>query len=224
MEQNISLDDPARAFDELRREVSFGLRAIQGLTAERRDQPDYSGSLKTLDDQLATVSKTLSTIAISPAMRLTPGSLTNEIVKASTQARAADAETLRAAGARSKELVHQLRLGIEQVQAAKQQRTRVRWATAAGIGFGILIWSILPGAFLRSLPAPWHGPEWMATRVMRMDRVSAARRLWQGGQVSVPPGKAGSAHRGQTSVRSKPPTGDRSPVQSIRRKHRTPRR
>ena len=79
MEQNISLDDPARAFDELRREVSFGLRAIQGIAAERRDQTDYGGSLKALDDQLATVNKTLSTIASSPAMRLTPGSLTNEM-------------------------------------------------------------------------------------------------------------------------------------------------
>jgi len=184
MEQNISLDDPTRAFDDLRREVSLGLRAIQGLAAEHRDQPDYRETLKALDERIASIGKTLATIASSPAMRLTPESLTFEIVKASEQARAADAETLRSAGVTSKELIHQLRLGIGQVRVSADQQAEVRWAVAAGIGLGILLWALVPGAFMRALPASWHAPEWMATRVMRADDMQAARRLFRVAQPS----------------------------------------
>lgn len=124
MEQNSSLDDPTRAFDDLRREVSLGLRAIQGLAAEHRDQPDYRDTLKALDDRLANIGKTLATIASSPAMRLTPENLTFEIVKASEQARAADSETLRSAAQTSAELIHQLRLGVGQVRVSQSKRQR----------------------------------------------------------------------------------------------------
>jgi hypothetical protein len=176
MEKN-SLDDPARAFDDLRREVSLALRAIQGLAAEHRDQPDYRDSLKALDDRLAAANKALATIATSPAMRLTPHSLTQEIVKASEQARAADAELLRSAGATSTALMQQLRLGIAQVRVAKDQAIAVRWAAGAGLVIGILLWAILPGAVMRALPASWHAPVWTATRAMRADEMDAAKRL-----------------------------------------------
>lgn len=179
MEQDISLDDPARAFDDLRREVSLGLRAIQGLAAEHRDQPDYRETLKVLDDRLAGIGKTLVTIADSPAMRLTPDELTYEIVKASEKARFTDAETLRSAGVTSQELIHQLRLGIGQVRVSAEQRAAVQVAVAVGIAIGILIWAILPGAFMRTLPASWHAPEWMATRAMRADELQASRRLFR---------------------------------------------
>ena len=184
MEQNISLDDPARAFDDLRREVSLGLRAIQGLAAEHRDQPNYSDTLKTIDERLTGVGETLATIASSPAMRLTPGNLTQAIVKASKDAREADAETLRAAGATSKELIHHLRLGIEQVRVAKAQRAATYWAIAAGMVVGTLFWAVVPGAVMRALPASWNAPEWMATRAMRTDNVQGARRLLKAAQHS----------------------------------------
>ncbi|MCC2977961.1 hypothetical protein LK533_14920 [Sphingomonas sp. PL-96] len=177
MERTNSLDDPARAFDDLRREVSLALRAIQGLAAEHRDQPDYRDTLKALDDRLAAANKALATIATSPAMRLTPQSLTQEIVKASDQARAADAEMLRSAGATSTALMQQLRLGIAQVRVARDQAIEVRWAAGAGLVIGILLWAILPGAVMRSLPVSWHGPEWMATRAMRVEERDAAKRL-----------------------------------------------
>jgi hypothetical protein len=112
-------------------------------------------------------------------MRLTPENLTFEIVKASEKARAADAETLRSAGMTSAELIHQLRLGIGQVRVSAEQKSMIRWAVAAGIIVGILLWAILPGAFMRALPARWHAPEWMATRAMRADDMQAARRLFQ---------------------------------------------
>lgn len=177
MDTNNSLDDPTRAFDALRREVSLALRAIQGLAAEHRDQPDYRETLKALDDQMAAANKALATIVSSPVMRLTSQNLTQGIIKASEQARAADAELLRSAGATSTVLAQQLRLGIQQVRVAKEQAIAIRWAVGAGIAIGILLWAILPGAVMRSLPARWHAPEWMATRAMRADEMAAARRL-----------------------------------------------
>lgn len=177
MDTNNSLDDPARAFDALRREVSFALRAIQGLAAEHRDQPDYRETLKALDDQMAAANKALAAIVSSPAMRLTPQNLTQGIIKASEQARAADAELLRSAGATSTALAQQLRLAIEQVRVAKEQAIAIRWAVGAGIAIGILLWAIIPGTIMRSLPASWHAPEWMATRATRVDEREAVRRL-----------------------------------------------
>lgn len=177
MDTNNSLDDPARAFDALRREVSLALRAIQGLAAEHRDQPDYRETLKALNDQMAAANKALAAIVSSPTMRLTPQNLTQGIIKASEQARAADAELLRSAGATSTALAQQLRLAIEQVRVAKDQAIAIWRAAGAGIIIGILLWAILPGVVTRSLPASWHVPEWMATRVMRADETEAARRL-----------------------------------------------
>ncbi|WP_157136834.1 hypothetical protein [Sphingomonas sp. PAMC 26617] len=177
MDQNASIDDPVRAFDALRREVSLALRATQGLAAEHSEQPDYTETLKAMDDRLGTISASLAAIGESPAMRLTPGNLGASIVKASEQVRAKDADLLQTAHATSATLVHQLRLAIQQVDAARVQKRHLMLAAAGGFFLGILLWSILPGVVMRALPARWAAPEWMATRTMRMDRRQAGVRL-----------------------------------------------
>lgn len=214
MDTNNSLDDPARAFDALRREVSLALRATQGLAAEHRDQPDYRETLKALDDQMAAANKALAAVVSSPAMRFTPQNLTQGIIKASEQARAADAELLRSAGATSTALaqqlrlaIQQLRLAIQQVRVAKEQAIAIRWAVGAGIAIGILLWAFLPGAVLRSLPASWHAPEWMATRAMRADKFEAARRL----SLLAQPAQTKASYR-NLSARVSSSVGRRSPT------------
>ena len=177
MDQNINLDDPAAAFDALRREVSLALRATQGLSAEHNQQPDYTETLKAMDQRLGAISVTLATIGESPAMRLTPGNLGASITKASEQVRATDSELLRTAHATSTTLIGQLRLAIQQVEAAAVQKQHLMLAAAGGLILGTLLWSILPGIVVRTLPASWAAPEWMATRVMRMDRAQAGVRL-----------------------------------------------
>lgn len=179
MEPTASLDNPTRAFDDLRREVSLGLRAIQGLAAEHNDQLDYSDTLKAIDEKLAKTDETLTAIVDSPAMCLTPASLTQAIVRASVEARERDAEMLRNAASASNDHVRQLRLAIDRVRSSAEQKTKVRWALAIGLMAGIALWSILPGAFMRSLPMTWHAPEWMAMRVMRTDYINGASRLIQ---------------------------------------------
>ena len=51
----IAPDDPATAFAALRGEVSLLRRAVEGLTAERQNVPDYSPTLTDLSRRLAHV-------------------------------------------------------------------------------------------------------------------------------------------------------------------------
>src|SRR3546814_5341308 len=68
-------DDPAQAFAELRSEVSLLRRAIEGLTAERQNAPDYAPTLKVLSGRLTRIEAFMGEVSESPAMRLTPANL-----------------------------------------------------------------------------------------------------------------------------------------------------
>jgi hypothetical protein len=208
MDQNASIDDPVRAFDALRREVSLALRATQGLTAEHREQPDYTETLKVMDDRLGKISASLEVIKDSPAMRLTPGNLGTAIVRASEQVRAQDSEMLRTAHDTSTTLVQQLRLAIQQVEAARVQKQHLMLAAAGGLLLGILLWSMLPGLVTRALPESWAAPEWMAMRTMRMDRRQAGMRLLAVDKLEPTPS----------------PSASSSPVAETQKPHRRKRR
>jgi hypothetical protein len=65
---------------------------------------------------------------------------------------------------------------IERGQAVERQTRRERRIAVGGMLAGILLWSILPGAAVRSLPESWHAPEWMAARMMGLDRAAAGQR------------------------------------------------
>ncbi|WP_242186396.1 DUF6118 family protein [Sphingomonas sp. CARO-RG-8B-R24-01] len=108
---------------------------------------------------------------------MTPGNLGASIVRASEQVRAQDSEMLRTAHDTSTTLIQQLRLTIQQVEAARVQKQHLLLAAAVGLFLGILLWSILPGIVTRALPESWAAPEWMAMRTMRMDRWQAGMRL-----------------------------------------------
>ena len=79
----IAPDGPANAFAALRGEVSLLRRAVEGLTAERQNLPDYTPTLTDLSRRLAHVEELLGKVTESPAMRLTPGNLTLSIARAS---------------------------------------------------------------------------------------------------------------------------------------------
>src|SRR3546814_18641217 len=81
-------DDPAQAFAELRSEVSLLRRAIEGLTAERQNAPDYEPTLKVLSARLNRIQAFMGEVSQSPAIRLTPANLAVTIHRASETARA----------------------------------------------------------------------------------------------------------------------------------------
>lgn len=131
--------DPARAFDQLRREVSLCTRAVQGLTAERRDMPDYSQTLRAIDARLKAAADGIAWISQRPAMQLTPEAMARELQRCAAAVRNGDKQLLEKAHRDNADLTHQLRLAIQQVQSAKAQRQYLLWSAAAGLIGGIAI-------------------------------------------------------------------------------------
>lgn len=101
MERDISPttapDDPASAFIELRGEVSLLRRAIEGLTAERQNAPDYTPTLKAYSGRLAQIEEHLGRISESPAMGLTPENFARSMARVSETARDSDRDTIKQA-------------------------------------------------------------------------------------------------------------------------------
>lgn len=139
MEDDADLLDPTRAFDQLRREVSLCTRAVQGLTAERQNIPDYSETLRSMDARLQATTDGIARMAQMPALRLTPADMAKELERAAASAREGDRKLLETVHRGNTDLAHQLRLAIQQVQLAKTQRLRLLWTAAAGCAAGIFI-------------------------------------------------------------------------------------
>jgi hypothetical protein len=171
------IDDATRAFEELRGEVSLNRRAVEGLTAARERIPDYSVTLGEMSEMLKANAAGIARLEASPAVRLSPANLVQEILKASSDARAEDARRLDAAREALARSVGRIDSIVERGQAADSQLRRLVWSCAGSALAGALLWSTLPGAIARSLPGSWHVPEWMAARTMRMDGGKAGQRL-----------------------------------------------
>ncbi|MEG3143180.1 hypothetical protein U1839_00815 [Sphingomonas sp. RT2P30] len=181
MEQNApqsdTVDDTAQAFEALRQEVSLARSAVAGLTAARENVPDYSLTLAEISDSLKAASAAINRIEKSPVARLSPVSFAAEINKAASDARAEDRAILQQYRDTMSNSIGRLDGLVKRGQTTDQQLRRVIWSGAGSFAAGILLWSILPGAVARSLPASWHVPEWMAARTMGMDAQHAAARL-----------------------------------------------
>ncbi|MGH6616676.1 hypothetical protein [Sphingomonas sp.] len=175
--QAAQADDIAQAFEALRGEVSLARVALEGLTAARERLPDYSTTLGEMAEALKGAADGIARIEGSPAARLSPATLTVAIVKASVDARAEDRALLQETRDALSRSIGRIDGIVERGHAADRQ---VRWLIWTGVGSlfaGICIWSILPGAVARSLPAGWHVPEWMAARTMGMEQGSAGARM-----------------------------------------------
>lgn len=176
-EESAPETDAADAFERVRSELSLLHSAIEGLTAAREKVPDYSATLGNMADALRSLDIRLEEIEQSRALSLSPVALADEINAAARAARAQDQKMLaevRDALNRSLGWINNM---VHRGQAV-ERRTEREWIIGAGgLLAGILLWSILPGAVVRSLPESWHAPEWMAARIMGMDRAEAGKRM-----------------------------------------------
>ena len=170
-------DDIAEAFEALRGEISLTRRAVEGLTAARERVPDYSVTLGQVAEALKQTAEGIDRIERSPAVRLSPTGLTNEITKASAEARAEDHALLRETRDALTRSIGRVDGIVERGQAVDRQVRRLVWTGAGGALGGMLLMAILPGAIARSLPASWHVPEWMAARTIGLDRRAAGERM-----------------------------------------------
>jgi hypothetical protein len=94
-----------------------------------------------------------------------------EIVKVGADARTADARLIQDARDALSRSIGQVDGIVKRGQAAGRQYEQRAWAGIIGMFIGIVIWSALPGAVARSLPASWNVPEWMAARTLDRSEV-----------------------------------------------------
>src|SRR3546814_10506272 len=125
-------DDPAQAFAELRSEVSLLRRAIEGLTAERQNAPDYAPTLKVLSGRLTRIEAFMGEVSESPAMRLTPANLAVSIERASETARAGDRDIIETASAVLRASIASIDGVIEKAWAADRQIRQDRKSVGEG--------------------------------------------------------------------------------------------
>lgn len=163
--------------DDLRGEIALLRAAIEGLASARERVPDYGPTLAHISESLKQAREGIDYVAQSPAAKLSPASLVVAIVKASTEARAQDAQLIVDARDVLSRSIGRIDGIVARGQAADGQIRRVTWGAMGGVVAGILLWSIIPGAVMRQLPASWHAPEWMAARMMGVDARTAVRRL-----------------------------------------------
>src|SRR3546814_17705540 len=83
-------NDAATAFEGLRREISLQRTAIEGLTAAKDKLPDYSLTLRAMDERLDRIDERLHRIDQHPAMQLTPLTMAAQMFEASKTCRAED--------------------------------------------------------------------------------------------------------------------------------------
>ncbi|KGB55007.1 hypothetical protein FG91_01636 [Sphingopyxis sp. LC81] len=163
--------DPAtRAFNRLEGEMALMRRAVEHMAAEKAeiDVPDYGSTL-------SEIAKRLVSIERKPAMQMTPEDMGARTAAAAAVARREDKAAIAEAKQQHGEAARALRALLGTAATINEQRRHLRWAAGGGLLAGVLLWSVLPGAIVRSLPQSWHLPEKMAAHVV------GAPSLWEGG-------------------------------------------
>jgi hypothetical protein len=169
--------DAADAFERVRSELSLLHSAIEGLTAAREKTPDYSATLGNMAQALRSLNTRLQTIEQSRALSLSPVKLAEEISAAAGAARAQDQKMLPEARDALNRSLGWINGMINRGQSVARRSEREFMIGAGGFVAGILLWSVLPGVIVRSLPESWHAPEWMAARMMGVDQLQAGTRM-----------------------------------------------
>ena len=161
-------DPAAEAFIRLEGEMAMVRHTVQNMARERADIiiPDYTATLGQMADQLAKVSKTLSTIGSKPAIELTPEDIAVQIKRSSLDM-LRDSSDLFRHGRKDLDLATGRLTAIVGRVRTEDVQKRQTWRFAGmGLAAGILLWSILPGTIARAMPESWHWPERMARKAV----------------------------------------------------------
>jgi hypothetical protein len=132
-----------RAFEELRGEVSLLRRAIEGLTAERRDQPDYGPTLEELATSTEQIRAWARKVNELPALKLTPQRIGEEIDVAASRFRAQDQQELAAEHARLGRAIAQVDAISSHARTTYEQVRREKIIGGLCFLTGLLLWAIL---------------------------------------------------------------------------------
>jgi hypothetical protein len=175
--------DPAtEAFARLEGEMAMVRHTVQNMARERADIviPDYTATLGKMADQLAQVSKTLSTICSKPAIELTPEDIAVQIKRASLDMLRDSSDLFRQGRKDLDNATGRLAAIVGRVRAEAEQKRQAWRFAGMGALAGILLWSILAGTIARAMPESWQWPEWMAERALGdSSRWNAGSRMMQ---------------------------------------------
>lgn len=147
----VAQSSAARAFDDLRGEVSLLRRAIEGLTAERRDQPDYGPTLEALATSNEEIRGWAKKINDRPAMQLTPQRFADEVEAAAALLREPDRQELRSEHSRLAGAIKDVKAISLEARTAYEQVRRVK--IVGGVCF---LCGLLLGPLLAQIDMIWR--------------------------------------------------------------------
>ena len=176
------IDPATEAFARLEGEMAMVRHTVQNMARERADIviPDYTATLGQMADQLAKVSKTLSTISNKPAIELTPEEIAVQIKRASHDMLRDSSDLFRQGRKDLANTTGRLAAIVGRVRTEDEQKRQIWRLAGMGVAAGILLWSILPGTIARAMPESWQWPEWMAERALgESSRWNAGSRMMQ---------------------------------------------
>jgi len=142
--------DPAKAFEDLRAEVSVLRKAVEALPAAMRDNrpPDYAQDLAVIGKGLDDIGGQLETIQKSPALRMTPEQQGQSIANAgTTMLREASQKWERAAQDADRE-----RYNLAQMIGTLRSKSDQRFWVAIAAWVGLMIGFVTFPFFVRALP------------------------------------------------------------------------
>jgi len=169
--------DPAQAFEDLRAEVSALRRALEALPGawEESRPPDYTPSLGTIAQGMATVESRLAGIETHPALRLTPEQHQQAVAQAGNVLMREAAQKLDRAAQDAERERHQLAGLIGTVRKQDAQRNWLLWAASGALVVGLLV-----SPFVAEV-LPFGGDSAVAAVIMNADRWNAGIALMQAG-------------------------------------------
>jgi hypothetical protein len=165
--------DAARAFEDLRAEVSVLRRAVEALPKEwaANQPPDYTESLGEITHGLLTVVDRLSVMEKHPALRATPAQHQAAIIAAGQDLMSRAAGRIDAAAEGFKREQQNLASVIGTLRGQRKQREWLAMAVAAALVVGLLL---SPFA-ARLLPFGWDAG--VAATILHTDRWNAGQAL-----------------------------------------------
>lgn len=168
------LDDRVAGLDG---RIALMTRAVEHMAAERLniEIPDYNPTLEKTNAYLAAITKRLKAIEEAPALDMTPEDMGTRIAAAAQKAREGDRASVQQAQQSQADAVQALHRIVGNVRTREQQRQHLWWGIGGGVLAGCLLWAILPGVLLRTLPQSWHMPENMARHII------GEPTLWEAG-------------------------------------------
>ena len=138
----LAQNSAARAFEDLRGEVSLLRRAIEGLAAERRDQPDYGPTLEAMANSNQEIRDWARKVSERPAVRLTPLQIGEQIEQSVEKIRRQDRHQLEVTHGRLTKALKEVEMLSARAQLASEQRRREK--IVGGLSFlGGLVLSLL---------------------------------------------------------------------------------